>query len=71
MLSGILVLPVGRKKNCFLWRNQSDDEIESVLKDRNGCPLSNGASSPSCKMTNDNKHSKPRADTTIEEDSEI
>ncbi|KAH9516555.1 hypothetical protein DERF_007290 [Dermatophagoides farinae] len=71
MLSGILVLPVGRKKNCFLWRNQSDDEIESVLKDRNGCPLSNGASSPSCKIKNDNKHSKPRADTTIEEDSEI
>nr|XP_027197346.1 uncharacterized protein LOC113791732 [Dermatophagoides pteronyssinus] len=74
LLSGILVLPVGRKKNCFIWRERSDEKIEKVLKDKNLHSSSDCASSPSCEIKIDNKHSnllKTRAISTVEKDSEF
>lgn len=76
MLSGILVLPVGRKKNCFLWRERSDDEIETVIKNKNLHSSSDCSSClpSSCKVTNDNKHSnllKTKVISNNEKDSEI
>lgn len=74
LLSGLLMIPVGRKKNCIFWKNDENSSIDGDSSSVFDIISNNAGDMADSKIKNDNKlnnNNVANLDVNTEEDSKI